>query len=207
MASTPDRFAVVFEPVPPGSRWQVLLETTQRTVSRVLVDHDDLDVVHDPENIKPLKRAVCSRASQLASQGQAVVLGDTASSTEVLSWDLDASTAARRAVELHSTDLTPAAATDRAPSAEPAATEGSEPPAYRIVDDLDSPAAEDVRVLLAGLQADACPDGTWDPDRAIPRVMAFFVRHGFDLVADTTSSASRQHYIKTRRFLPHKEEQ
>jgi hypothetical protein len=75
MASTPDQFAVVFEPVPPGSQWQVLLETTQRTVFRVLVDHDDLDVAHDPENIKPLKRAVSSRASQLATLGQADMVG------------------------------------------------------------------------------------------------------------------------------------
>jgi hypothetical protein len=62
-------------------------------------------------------------------------------------------------------------------------------------------------VLLAGLQADARPDGSWGPDRAVGRVMAFFVRHGFDIVADTTSSASRQHYIETGRFLPREEEQ
>jgi hypothetical protein len=52
---------------------------------------------------------------------------------------------------------------------------------YKMADDHDSPAAQAVRNLLAGLQLDAHANGAWDPDSAIDAFQEFLDYHGFTL--------------------------
>jgi hypothetical protein len=97
---------ITFAPVPGSTRWQVLAEKEVSTLYRITVDHADLDVEHDPDNLTALEAAVRARALDLLAAGESTVIGEDRQQIEITSWEMDGSGRAREALEFHTQRVT-----------------------------------------------------------------------------------------------------
>ena len=97
---------ITYAPVPDGTRWQVLAEQEVSTLYRITVDHADLDIEHDPNDLTALEKAVRARALDLLASGEATVIGEEKPPIEITSWEMDGSGHARKALEFHTQRVT-----------------------------------------------------------------------------------------------------
>lgn len=93
-----DDLKIQFAPVPEGARWQVLIERGIATLDVVSINHTELDVAHDPDD---LGQAVTRRALELFTEGNAKRIGAPIEDFSVSSWEQQGSVAAERALEYH----------------------------------------------------------------------------------------------------------
>jgi len=76
-----------FDPTPDGTRWQAFLEREVTTVWVTTVDHDALNVPHDPDSLKALQAAIETRALELLAAGQATVVGESRPPIALAGWE------------------------------------------------------------------------------------------------------------------------
>lgn len=101
---------IQFSPVPDGTQWQVLATKEVSTLYWITVNHADLDVEHDPNDVTELKHAVHARALDLLAAGEATVIGQDNPPVSVTSWEIGGSALAREALEFHTQRVTGEAA-------------------------------------------------------------------------------------------------
>lgn len=89
---------VTFAPVPRGTQWQVLMDKTGITAYRITVEHADLDVEHDPNDLTALEQAVRARALDLVAAGEATVIGEI-HELDVTNWEMEGSGRASEALQ------------------------------------------------------------------------------------------------------------